>query len=42
LLFDRDATWNATPTTILSSGSSVLRTREKLADDLQYAINRVR
>ena len=42
LLFDRDATWNATPTAILSWGSPVLRTRQKLADDLQYASNRVR
>ena len=42
LLFDRDATWNATPTAISSWGSPVLRTRQKLADDLQYAINRVR
>ena len=42
LLFDRDASWNSTPSGILSWGSTVMRTRQKLADDLQYASKRAR
>ena len=37
LLFDRDAVWNSAPTGLLSWGFTVLRTRQKLAADLQYA-----
>jgi len=40
LLFDRDATWGAAPNGLLSWGFTVMRTRAKLADDLQYAIGR--
>jgi hypothetical protein len=42
LLFDRDAAWNSTPTGLLSWGFTVMRTRQKLAEDLQYALDRVR
>jgi hypothetical protein len=40
LLFDREATWNSTPSGVLSWGFTVMRTRQKLAEDLQYALNR--
>ena len=40
LLFDRDATWGSTPNGLLSWGFTVMRTRAKLADDLQFAIAR--
>jgi hypothetical protein len=39
LLFDRDATWNSTPSGVLSWGFTVMRTRQKLAEDLQYALS---
>jgi hypothetical protein len=38
LLFDRKATWNTTPSDILSWGFTVMRTRTKLAEDLQWAV----
>ena len=40
LLFDRGATWGTTPDGLLSWGFTVMRTRAKLAEDLQYAIGR--
>jgi hypothetical protein len=40
LLFDREATWNTTPSGIVSWGFTVMRTRQKLAEDLQYALSR--
>jgi len=40
LLFDRDAAWTSTPDGLLSWGFTVMRTRAKLADDLQFAISR--
>ena len=42
LLFDRDAAWNSTPSSVVSWGFPVMRTRQKLADDLQFAVNRGR
>jgi len=39
LLFDRHAGWNSTPTGVLSWGFTVMRTRDKLAEDLQYALS---
>jgi hypothetical protein len=38
LPFDRSATWRSAPTGVLSWGFTVMRTRNKLADDLQYAL----
>jgi hypothetical protein len=38
LLFDRDAAWNGTPGGVLSWGFPVMRTKDKLAADLQYAL----
>jgi hypothetical protein len=38
LLFDRNATWNRTPSGVLSWGFTVLRTRQQLAADFQYAL----
>lgn len=38
LLFDRQAVWNSTPSGVMSWGYTVMRTRTKLADDLQYAL----
>ena len=38
LLFDRAATWNDTPSGVLSWGSTVIRTRDKLVDDLRFAL----
>ena len=35
LLFDRDATWNMTPTGVLSWGYTVMRTRDQLMKDFQ-------
>lgn len=40
LLFDRDATWNSAPSGVVSWGYTVMRTREKLAADLTFAISR--
>lgn len=40
LLFDRSATWNFSPSGVLSWGFTVMRTRNKLAEDLQYALGR--
>ena len=40
LLFDRHASWSGTPTGVLSWGFTVMRTRAKLAQDLQYALGR--
>ena len=40
LLFDREATWNSTPSGVLSWGFTVMRTRQKLAEDLRYALAR--
>ena len=40
VLFDRDATWDSAPTGVVSWGFTVMRTRQKLAADLQYALNR--
>jgi hypothetical protein len=39
LLFDRDATWNSAPTGVLSWGFTVMRTRNKLADDFRWAVS---
>jgi hypothetical protein len=41
LLFDRDATWNGMPSGVLSWGFTVMRTRQQLAADLQYALTHV-
>jgi len=38
LLFDRNATWNAAPSGVVSWGYTVMRTRQKLAADLQYTL----
>ena len=40
LLFDRAATWNTTPSGVLSWGYTVMRTRGKLAQDFRYAVAR--
>lgn len=40
LMFDRTATWNDTPNGLLSWGYTVMRTREKLAKDFQFTVNR--
>ena len=40
LLFERDAAWTTAPTGVVSWGFPVMRTRQKLADDLQYALRR--
>jgi hypothetical protein len=40
LLFDRDAAWNSAPSGVVSWGYTVMRTRQKLAADLQYLLNR--
>ena len=42
VLFDRSATWSSTPSGVLSWGFTVMRTRSKLAEDLQYALDRER
>ena len=38
LLFDRNASWDNTPSGVLSWGFTVMRTRNKLAEDLQWAL----
>ena len=38
LLFGRDATWNDTPSGVLSWGYTVMRTRAQLMNDFQFAI----
>ena len=38
LLFARDATWTSAPTGVVSWGYTVMRTRQKLSDDLQFAL----
>ena len=38
LLFGRDATWNDTPSGVLSWGYTVMRTRAQLLKDFQFAI----
>ena len=38
LLFDRGATWNDTPSGVLSWGYTVMRTRAQLLKDFQFAI----
>jgi hypothetical protein len=38
LLFDRAATWNDTPSGVLSWGYTVMRTRRQLLKDFQFAI----
>jgi hypothetical protein len=38
LLFDREGTWNAVPSGLLSWGSTVMDTRARLARDFQFAI----
>ena len=38
LLFDRDATWNMVPNGILSWGYTVMRTRDQLMKNFQFAI----
>jgi len=38
LLFDRNAVWNDTPSGVLSWGYTVVRTREQLLKDFQFAI----
>jgi hypothetical protein len=38
LLFDRTAVWNDGPTGVLSWGYPVLRTRDQLAKDFEFAI----
>jgi len=38
LLFDRGATWNDTPSGVLSWGYTVMRTRPQLLKDFQFAI----
>jgi hypothetical protein len=40
LLFDRDAVWTSAPTRVVSWGYTVMRTRQKLAADLQFALSR--
>ena len=40
LLFDRGATWTNTPSGVLSWGSTVIRTRDKLVEDFRYAVAR--
>jgi hypothetical protein len=40
LLFDREGTWSSTPSGLLSWGFTVMRTRQKLAEDLGYALDR--
>ena len=40
LLFDRAATWGDAPSGVVSWGFPVMRTRQKLAADLQYALSR--
>ena len=40
LLFDRAATWDSAPSGVVSWGYTVMRTRQKLAADLPYALNR--
>ena len=40
LLFDRAATWNTTPSGVLSWGYTVMRTRGKLAEDFHDAVAR--
>jgi len=42
LLFDRDATWNSTPSGVLSWGFPVMRTRQQLAEDLAFTLKRGR
>jgi hypothetical protein len=38
LLFGREATWNEIPTGVLSWGFTVMRTRDQLAKDFQFAV----
>ena len=38
LMFGRGATWNDTPTGVLSWGFTVMRTRAQLQKDFQFAI----
>ena len=39
VLFDRDATWNSTPSGVVSWGFTVMSTHQKLAEDLRYVLN---
>ena len=39
VLFDRDGVWNDTPSGLLSWGYTVLRTRDTLAADFQFAVS---
>ena len=40
VLFDRGATWSNTPSGLLSWGSTVIKTRDKLVEDFRYAVAR--
>ena len=39
LMFGRDATWDETPTGVLSWGYTVMRTRAQLLKDFEFAID---
>jgi hypothetical protein len=40
ILFDRDGTWKDTPGGLMSWGYTVLRTKDKLAEDFRVAVSR--
>ena len=42
LLFDKNAQWHQAPTGLLSWGYTIMRTRDKLAEDFQYAVSQGR
>jgi hypothetical protein len=42
LLFGREARWNDIPTGVLSWGFTVMRTRDQLAKDFQFAVGSAR
>ena len=39
LLFDRDAKWEESPDHLLSWGYTIMRTKDKLAGDFQFAMS---
>jgi len=39
ILFDRNAQWQQAPTGLLSWGYTIMRTRDKLAEDFRYAVH---